>query len=115
MSMPEPAQAREPFPGGVPPYLIVFFGSLIALGPLSMDAYLPAIPAMASDFGVSIVSVNNTLSLFLVAYAIGQFFGGAFSDQIGRKRIGFIGLTVYIATTFAISTVHSVEQMLGKV
>jgi DHA1 family bicyclomycin/chloramphenicol resistance-like MFS transporter len=96
----------------VPRYLIAFFGALVALGPLSMDAYLPAIPLMAADFGVGIVQVNNTLSVFLIGYAIGQFFGGAFSDQIGRKRIGYIGLTVYVATTFAMAFVDTVEHML---
>lgn len=94
------------------PYLIFFFGALVALGPLSMDAYLPAIPAMARDFGVSIVSLNNTLSVFLVGYAFGQFFGGSFSDQIGRKRIGYVGLSVYVCATFAIALANNVEQML---
>ena len=81
----------------VPPwYLIFFFGALAALGPLSIDAYLPGIPAMASDFGVTVVSLQNTLNVFLVGYAIGQFFGGALSDQIGRKRVGYTGLSVYL-------------------
>ena len=96
----------------VPSYLIVFFGALVALGPLSMDAYLPAIPAMALDFGVSVVVVNHTLSVYLIGNAIGQLFGGAFSDQIGRKRIGYIGLAIYIATTIAIAFVGTVEQAL---
>ncbi len=79
-----------------PWYLIFFFGALAALGPLSIDAYLPGIPAMASDFGVTVVSLQNTLNVFLVGYAIGQFFGGALSDQIGRKRVGYAGLVVYL-------------------
>lgn len=93
-------------------YLIVFFGALVALGPLSMDAYLPAIPMMAEAFGVTIVSVNNTLSVFLLGYAVGQFFGGALSDQVGRKRIGYIGLAIYIGTTFAMASVSTVHAML---
>jgi len=97
----------------VPPYLILFFGALVALGALSMDAYLPAIPAMALAFGVSIVSLNNTLSVFLVGYAVGQFFGGSLSDQIGRKRIGYVGLSVYVVATLAIAFAHNVEQMLA--
>jgi DHA1 family bicyclomycin/chloramphenicol resistance-like MFS transporter len=97
---------------GIPRYLIVFFGALVALGPLSMDAYLPAMPAMAEAFGVGIVSLNNTLSVFLIGYAVGQFFGGSISDQIGRKRIGYVGLGVYIAASLAISLAQSVEQML---
>lgn len=106
------ADASLPTGRFVPRYLIAFFGALVALGPLSMDAYLPAIPAIAADFGVGIVQVNNTLSVFLIGYALGQFFGGSFSDQIGRKRIGYVGLTVYVATTFAMAFVDTVDHML---
>lgn len=95
-----------------PWYLIYFFGALAALGPLSIDAYLPGIPAMASAFGVSVVSLQNTLNVFLVGYAIGQFFGGALSDQIGRKRVGYSGLAVYLLASIAIAFATSVEQML---
>jgi DHA1 family bicyclomycin/chloramphenicol resistance-like MFS transporter len=95
-----------------PAYLIFFFGALAALGPLSIDAYLPGIPAMAAAFGVSVVSLQNTLNVFLVGYAIGQFFGGALSDQIGRKRIGYSGLVVYLAASVAIAFAGTVEQML---
>jgi DHA1 family bicyclomycin/chloramphenicol resistance-like MFS transporter len=95
-----------------PSYLIVFFGALAALGPLSVDAYLPAFPEIARDFGVSIVSVQNTLSAFLIGYALGQFFGGSFSDQIGRKRIGYIGLGGYICASLAIAFAGDVQQML---
>ena len=99
--------------GHVPPwYLIFFFGALAALGPLSIDAYLPGIPAIASDFGVSVVSLQNTLNVFLIGYAIGQFFGGALSDQIGRKRVGYVGLAVYVVTSIAIAFTVNVGQML---
>ena len=94
------------------PYLIFFFGALAALGPLSIDAYLPGIPAIARDFGVTVVSLQNTLNVFLIGYAIGQFFGGALSDQIGRKRIGYVGLVVYVVTSVAIALAANVEQML---
>ena len=96
----------------VPRFLIVFFGALVALGPLSMDSYLPAIPAMVEYFHSDIVSINNTLAIFLIGYAIGQFFGGSFSDQIGRKPIGYIGLCIYIASTFAVVFASSVDQLL---
>lgn len=96
-----------------PRYLIFFFGALAALGPLSIDAYLPGIPAMARSFGVSIVSLQNTLNVFLVGYALGQFFGGAMSDQIGRKRVGYVGLSVYALTSVAIVFAENVEQMLA--
>jgi DHA1 family bicyclomycin/chloramphenicol resistance-like MFS transporter len=100
-------------PGARPPwYLIFFFGALAALGPLSIDAYLPGIPAMARDFGATVVSLQNTLNVFLIGYAIGQFFGGALSDQIGRKRIGYTGLAVYVITSVAIAFSDNVAEML---
>jgi DHA1 family bicyclomycin/chloramphenicol resistance-like MFS transporter len=95
-----------------PWYLIFFFGALAAHGPLSIDAYLPGITAMAADFGVTVVSLQNTLNVFLIGYAIGQFFGGALSDQIGRKRIGYTGLAVYVVTSIAIAFSANVGQML---
>jgi DHA1 family bicyclomycin/chloramphenicol resistance-like MFS transporter len=98
--------------GAAPWYLIVFFGALAAIGPLSIDAYLPGIPQMADAFGVTVVSLQNTLNVFLVGYALGQFFGGAMSDQIGRKRVGYVGLSVYIVTSIAIAFAATVEQML---
>ncbi len=98
----------------VPPwYLIFFFGALAALGPLSIDAYLPGIPAMASDFGVTVVSLQNTLNVFLVGYAIGQFFGGALSDQIGRKLVGYTGLSIYLVSSIAIAFTATVGEMLA--
>jgi DHA1 family bicyclomycin/chloramphenicol resistance-like MFS transporter len=87
----------------VPRGFILFIGALVALGPVSLDAYLPAMPVMADAFGVSIVKLNNTISTYLVGFGLGQFFGGAFSDQIGRKRIGMLGLTAFAAATAAIA------------
>jgi MFS transporter, DHA1 family, multidrug resistance protein len=95
----------------VPAYFIFFLGALVALGPLSVDAYLPAMPTMAEAFGVSIVRLNNTLSIYLLGYGAGQFFGGAFSDQIGRKRVGAIGLSLYIVTCVWIAFASTVEQV----
>ena len=82
------AEALSASGRAAPPwYLLFFFGALAALGPLSIDVYLPAIPSIAADFGVTVVELQNTLNVFLVGYGIGQFFGGAISYKIGRKRI----------------------------
>jgi DHA1 family bicyclomycin/chloramphenicol resistance-like MFS transporter len=97
---------------GTPPYLIFFFGALVALGPLSIDFYLPAFPTIAAAFGVSVFSVQNTLSAFLIGYGCGQFFGGSLSDQIGRKRVGYIGLSIYVVASLAIAFTRNVEQMI---
>lgn len=95
----------------VPRHLILFIGALVAIGPLSLDAYLPAMPAMAEAFGVSIVRLNDTISVYLVGYGFGQFFGGAFSDQVGRKRIGVLGLLIFVGASLAIAVSTTVEQV----
>ena len=94
-----------------PGRLIFFVGALIAIGPLSLDAYLPAMPAMAAAFDVPIVALQDTISIYLVGYGISQLFGGAFSDQIGRKRIGLIGLSVFTTASILIAFATSIEQV----
>jgi DHA1 family bicyclomycin/chloramphenicol resistance-like MFS transporter len=93
-----------------PAGMIFFVGALIAIGPMSLDMYLPAMPAMAASFDVPIFSVQNTVSVYLVGYGISQFLGGAFSDQIGRKRIGLIGLAVFVVASILIAFAETIEQ-----
>ena len=111
MTLP-PVDRTPPAPKlAVPRHLILFIGALVAIGPLSLDAYLPAMPAMAKAFGVGIVQINNTISVYLVGYGLGQIFGGSFSDQIGRKRVGLIGLTLFAVASIAIGFATTVEQV----
>ncbi len=69
---------------------------LTALGPLSIDMYLPALPQMAEDFGVSTAMVANTLPAYFLGLAIGQLVYGPISDRIGRKKPLYVGLTLYV-------------------
>jgi DHA1 family bicyclomycin/chloramphenicol resistance-like MFS transporter len=107
----EPMRALAPSAANPSPWLITYFGALVALGPLSIDSYLPAMPTMALEFGVDLVRLNHTLSLFLLGYGVGQLLGGAFSDQIGRRRVGLVGLGLYVVTTLAIAAATTVEQV----
>lgn len=81
----------SPIPG-----LILMLAGLTALGPLSTDAYLPAIPAIASDMGVSIHDIEITLGLFLGGFALGQLLGGPYSDRFGRRTAVFTGLSIFL-------------------
>ncbi len=86
---------------------------MVAIGPLSIDAYLPSMPTMADVFGVDIVRVNNTLSFYLIGFALGQLFGGPISDQIGRRKIGMTGLVVFLLASVAITVSTTIEQITG--
>ncbi len=82
--------------------LILLLAGLTAIAPLAIDAYLPAMPLMASSFAVSIHSIELSLSLFLAGFAVGQLTGGPLSDHFGRRRIIFIGLSLFCFASLGI-------------
>lgn len=71
---------------------ILLLALLTALGPLSIDMYLPALPQMANEFGVSTQMIANTLPAYFFGLAIGQLIYGPVSDRIGRKPPYILGL-----------------------
>lgn len=75
---------------------IMLLALLTSLGPLSIDMYLPALPQMAQDFGVSTQMVANTLPAYFLGLALGQLIYGPLSDRIGRKAPLYLGLTLYV-------------------
>lgn len=79
---------------------ILLLALLTALGPLSIDMYLPALPQMADDFDVSTQQVANSVPAYFLGLAIGQLIYGPVSDRIGRKTPLYFGLVLYIAASF---------------
>lgn len=75
--------------------LIIVLGSLIALGPLTIDMYLPAFPELARDLEASAASVQLTLTGMLGGLAAGQLVIGPLSDAFGRRRPLITGLVVH--------------------
>jgi len=98
---------------GVSRFFLVFLACLAALGPVGIDAYLPTLPNLASDFGVDMTMANLTVSTFMMGMAFGQFLGGPLSDQLGRKTIGLTGLMIYIVASLLIVFAGSIEQVLA--
>lgn len=81
--------------------LIILLGLLAAIGPLSIDTYLPGMPAIAADFGVTSSLVQQSVSAYFLGLAAGQIICGPFSDRFGRRPVLFIGIGLYIAATLA--------------
>ncbi|WP_189040816.1 multidrug effflux MFS transporter [Micromonospora sonchi] len=79
--------------------LILVLGSLIALGPLTIDMYLPALPAIADDLATSSSTVQLTLTGTLVGLALGQLVIGPFSDALGRRRPLIAGTALHIVAS----------------
>jgi multidrug resistance protein len=78
---------------------IILLASLTALGPLSIDMYLSALPQMADDFGVTTQQVANSLPAYFLGLAIGQLVYGPVSDRIGRKPPLYFGLALYVVAS----------------
>jgi DHA1 family bicyclomycin/chloramphenicol resistance-like MFS transporter len=92
--------------------LILVMGLLTAFGPMSIDMYLPAFPAIARDFGVPVASVQYTLASFNIGIALGQLIYGPLADQLGRKPNLMAGLTVYMLASIGCMLTNSVESMV---
>ncbi len=94
-------------------YLLIALAALTALGPLSTDAYLPALPAVAESFGRNIHDAELSVSLFLAGLAMGQLIGGPLSDHYGRRSGIQVGLSVFLLATGGIFFSASIEQLWG--
>ncbi|BDX30852.1 Bcr/CflA family drug resistance efflux transporter [Mycobacterium antarcticum] len=76
--------------------MIVVLGLLVALGPLTIDMYLPALPRIAEDYAVSSSVVQLTLTGTLAGLAIGQLVIGPLSDSLGRRRPLMAGIVLHM-------------------
>lgn len=76
--------------------MVTLLGGLTAFGALSIDMYLPALPAIANDFGASDGVVERSLATFLAGLALGQLFYGPLSDRIGRRPPLIAGVAIYV-------------------
>jgi DHA1 family bicyclomycin/chloramphenicol resistance-like MFS transporter len=92
--------------------LVAVLGCLSAIGPLSIDLYLPAFPTLSRELGSSAASIQLTLTACLVGLALGQLFAGPLSDALGRRRPLLIGLAVYVAASAACALADSATALV---
>jgi DHA1 family bicyclomycin/chloramphenicol resistance-like MFS transporter len=79
--------------------LVIFtLGALSALGPFSIDMYLPAFPAIAKDLNTNIAHVQLSLTSYFIGISFGQLIYGPIIDRFGRMTPLFIGLFIYLVT-----------------
>ncbi len=76
--------------------MIVVLGLMVALGPLTIDMYLPALPKIADDLGVSSSVAQLTLTGTLAGLGLGQLVVGPLSDSLGRRRPLMAGIVLHM-------------------
>lgn len=80
-------------------WLTVFLGLMTAMAPLATDMYLPALPTVQLDMGISASLAQMTLTMTLLGMALGQIFAGPVSDRYGRKWPLAAGMVIFTLST----------------
>tara|TARA_R110002124_G_scaffold143016_1_gene307846 strand:+ start:964 stop:2157 length:1194 start_codon:yes stop_codon:yes gene_type:complete len=93
--------------------LILILGSLTALGPFSIDMYLPGFSGIAKDLNTTVAKVSMTLSSYFIGISAGQLLYGPLLDRFGRKKPLFIGLLVYIFASLGCVYVNDIDTFVG--
>lgn len=94
-------------------WLIIILGSLTAIGPLSIDLYLPALPALAGDLSTGAMQTQLTLTACVAGLAIGQAVAGPLSDTLGRRRPLLAGLAAYAVASLLCAASPTVETLIA--
>jgi DHA1 family bicyclomycin/chloramphenicol resistance-like MFS transporter len=79
---------------------VIILGLLTAIGPFSIDMYLPGFEDIAASLGTTAAKVALSLSSFFIGVSLGQLLYGPLLDRYGRKKPLYAGLTLYMVATF---------------
>src|SRR5688572_8626726 len=85
---------------------------LTVFGPISMDLYLPLLPALTLDLEAATSMAQLTVTSCLIGLAVGQLVAGPLSDRFGRRMPLLIGVVAYIITSIWCAIAPSVEMLV---
>ena len=85
--------------------------ALAMLGPFAIDMYLPAFHAIALEFAVSQIAVQQTLSTYLFAYAFVMLWHGALSDALGRRPVVLVSLAIYAFASLGCAIAGNIQSL----
>jgi len=92
--------------------MTLLLGLLVSFAPMTIDLYLPAFPIMARDLATDAESIQLTLSVYMVGFALSQTIFGPISDRFGRKPTIMIGTSIYLVASVACALATTVEQLI---
>ena len=93
--------------------LALLLGGLAMFGPFSIDTIFPAFPQMAAQFGADKLAMQQTISVYLAAYALMSIVHGPLSDAIGRRRVILGGLSVFIVASVGCALAPDLPTLLA--
>ena len=94
------------------PWLLALLAALVALGPLSVDVYLPAMPTMMVALDTDIRHMHLTLSSYLTGFALFHLACGPLADRFGRKPILIGGTVLFVAACVGCSLAETVDELV---
>ena len=90
--------------------LALLLGGLAMFGPFSIDTIFPAFPAMGAQLGADKVAMQQTISIYLAAYALMSVVHGPLSDAIGRRKVILGGLAVFTLASIGCALARDMAQ-----
>ncbi|AQA17271.1 MFS transporter [Halioglobus japonicus] len=94
------------------PWLLGLLAAIVALGPLSVDMYLPAMPSMMRALGTDISAMHLSISTYLAGYAIFHLACGPLADRFGRKPILTAGTALFVVACLGCAQSDTVGELL---
>lgn len=86
---------------------------MVALGPLSVAIYTPALPDIVAGFGASDAAGNLTISVFYIGLALGQLLCGLLSDALGRRHVALVFFSLYVLAAIGCFFAPSIGWLIG--
>ena len=90
----------------------LLLASLSAIGPFAIDTYLPAFEGISQSLQATPLQMQQSLSIYLIAFAVMNLFHGAISDAVGRKPVVLAGLVLFAISSIGCAMASSIEALL---
>jgi DHA1 family bicyclomycin/chloramphenicol resistance-like MFS transporter len=90
----------------------IVLGLLSVIGPLAIDMYLPALPAIGADLGASDAVIQRSLMAYMAAVAVCQLIYGPLSDMFGRKPPLYFGMSIFIVGSIGCALAPNAEMLI---
>ena len=93
-------------------HLTIIAAMLSMIGPFSIDAYLPSFPEIEANFGVSRAMLTQSMSVYLIAFAISTLLWGPISDRVGRRLVILASMLIYIVASLGCAFSDNLNDFL---